>query len=138
MQTPEIADPRQSAVLFAEKMNALGYNLDFSLDSLYEEIDKILSSPMFADHRDPVQQRDVASLEAYAGETLSRLFDGEWRGEFRQDHPGVNYYTSFIMFGEYRFCPSMLISYFPNTPDYNFRERLENYLPAIKDRQREF
>ena len=34
MQSARSNDPRQSAKLFAEKMNALGYHLDFSLKSL--------------------------------------------------------------------------------------------------------
>jgi hypothetical protein len=139
MQNQGSADPGYQAIHFADQMNARGYALDFSLKSLFEEIDKLLESALFLHHEEPAQWVDEASLEAYIGETLCWLFDGKWQGEFRPDNPGPNFYLSFVMFGEFRFFPSHFIGYRINNGKESqgtFTTYLERILPLIKRRER--
>lgn len=139
MQDQRSNDPSYSATLFANKMKALSYNLDFSLKSLYEEIDKLLESAIFSQHENPSQWADEAGLEAYIGETLCRFFDGKWQGEFRQDNPGQNFYTSFVLFGEYKLYPSHFIAYRISNGKKDtgtFIEYFERNLAKIKQREK--
>jgi hypothetical protein len=139
MQNRRGDDPTYSATLFADQMNARGYALDFSLKSLVEEIEKLFESTLFLNHENPAQWIDEASLEAYIGETLCRLFDGKWQGEFRQDNPGPNFYASFVSFGEFQFYPSHFIAYRISNGKESigtFTAYLERILPLIKRREK--
>jgi hypothetical protein len=130
-------DPAGSALRFAEKLRVAGYSLDFSLKSLSSEIDQLLESPLFSDHSSPPQWHDEASLEAYLGETLRQLFNGEWKGAFSQSNPGPNFYLSWVQFGEFRYFPSHFLAYRISNGKADtgtFSQYLERILPAIKRR----
>jgi hypothetical protein len=135
MNNARTSDPALCAVLFAEKMRAVGYCLDFSLKSLSEEVDKLLESKLFSGRGSEAEWQDEAGLEAYVGETLSRLFDGQWIGSFREDNPGPNYYLSWVQFGEAKYFPSMFLSYrISNGKEHEgtFEDHLVRVLPRIK------
>jgi hypothetical protein len=138
MENQQLHDLICSATLFADQMKALGYHLDFSLKSLFEEIEVIFESTIFSNHDNHAQWVDEAGLEAYIGETLCRLFDGKWQGEFRHDNPGVNFYKSFVLFGKFELYPSHFIAYRINNGRQDtgtFTEYLERILPLIKQRE---
>ena len=117
-------------------MNERGYRLDFSIDSLRVEVDRLLEAPdLFParDERDEAKWRNEASLEAYVGETLARSFSGVWSGTFRADSPGANFYTSRVVFGDYRYAPSHFLAYrIANGAEQgSFAEHLEALLPKL-------
>ena len=129
--------PAQTAKEFSGQMLEKGYALDFSLNSLKNEIDKIIESPdIKLDGADPDAWRIQYSLEAYIGHTLALLFNGVWKGEFCKDNPGVNFYTSYVEFGKYLYYPSHFIGYrISNGPKEGlFKDYLERVLPKIKER----
>jgi hypothetical protein len=85
-----------------------------------------MRSPALSAEDKSVQWKMEAELGAYVGETLSRLFEGSWRGTFRNDNPGPNYYLSWVEFGAYKFFPSHFFAYrFANgTAEGTFAEYL--------------
>jgi len=138
MQHEECVDPEASARAFAEKRLATGADLDFSLRSLSVDIDPLLASPLFSDPGSPSRWRDEASLAAYVGETLRRLFDGQWKGSFSPSNPGPNFYRSWVQFGEFRYFPSHFLSYrIKNSvaDAGSFGQHLERVLPVIRRRE---
>ena len=62
-------DPRESAERFAEEMRALGYRLDFSWESLDNEIDRLFDLPVATGKENKAQWRFEADLGAYIGES---------------------------------------------------------------------
>ena len=134
---PPEDDPIAHAEGFAADMLALGYALDFSLQSLKTEVDRMLSSELLDDyllvvaaacisHDDPTRGTPVhalalqryqvymqreTGLAAYLGETLRRNLGGEWQGNFSKDSPGVNFYLSGLAFGNQRYNPSHYFAY---------------------------
>jgi hypothetical protein len=138
MDPEKDTDPEGSARFFAEKLRAAGYGLDFSLKSLSSEIDKLFETPLFSDHSSPAQWHDEAGLEAYVGETLRQLFNGEWKGAFSQSNPGANFYLSWVQFGEFRYFPSHFLAYRIGNGEADtgtFNRYLDRLLPAIKLRE---
>lgn len=134
-----VGDPAAIALEFATTHSASGFQLDFSLESLETEIDRLLALPIFFRGRDgsPTDQesRNQAGISAYVGETLRRLFHGRWGGEFYPDRTEVNFYTSFVAFAGYRYWPSHFISYgLTNWPgEGTFAQHLERALPSIRE-----
>ena len=102
-------DPVATAEAFAAAQSAAGYALDFSLASLETEVDRLIELPMFNRGRERPdtedEERNEAALAAYLGETLRRLFDGEWAGSFYPGSTLLNFYRSFVRFGGSRFEP---------------------------------
>jgi hypothetical protein len=127
-----------AAVEFSEQHTGTGCRLDFSLESLRTEVDSVLELPIFFRGREGTstddQERSEAALCAYVGETLSRLFNGTWGGDFYPDRPAGNFYTSFVDFGDYRYWPSHFIAYrLTNWPqEGTFANHLEKVLPSIE------
>ena len=132
-----VGDPAAIALDFATAHSASGFRLDFSLESLETEIDRLLALPIFFRGREgsPTDQesRNQAGISAYVGETLRRLFQGRWGGEFYPDRNEVNFYTSFVDFTGYRYWPSHFISYrLTNWPgEGTFAQHLEKALLTI-------
>jgi len=135
---PTADNPGAAAVEFSEQHTGTGCQLDFSIESLQTEVDRVLELPIFFRGREGTptdnQERREAALCAYVGETLSRLFDGTWGGDFRPDRSASNFYTSFVDFGDYRYWPSRFIGYrLTNWPqEGTFAQHLERVLPSIK------
>jgi len=138
MQHEECPDPQASAQAFADKLLDTGVNLDFSLRSLHVDIDPLLGSSLYCDRDSPSRWRGEASLAAYVGETLRRLFDGQWEGSFNASNPGPNFYRSWVQFGEFRYFPSHFLSYrLKNSmaETGSFGQHLERVLPVIGRRK---
>ena len=74
-----------------EKRN--GYNFDFSIKSLEIELERYLENK----HNKELNEREIlnATLTAYLGETLCRIFNAKWTGSYYGplNPNGVNYYT---------------------------------------------
>ena len=136
----EAGDPVAAAESFAATCLAAGYSLDFSLASLEIEVDRLLELPIFRHGRKGLptdaEERNEAALAAYIGETLRRLFGGEWIGSFYPRSLARNYYESFVMFGEFRFEPHLFVGYrFTNGEgEGSFRAYLRSVLPRIEAR----
>lgn len=108
----EKTDPKICAEQFVEIMKKKGYDLNFSLESLEEEIDKILERYSKIEGHDLYILREF--LTAYIGETLIRIFNGGWEGDFYGplSRTGINFYTSYIIINDFRFNPNHFISYY--------------------------
>jgi hypothetical protein len=108
-------DPVGTAEAFAAGLRAAGYALDFSMASLETEVDRALLLPLFHRGREHIatnaEERNEAALGAYVGETLRRLFGGEWVGSFDPDSTLGNFYLSAVRFGEFWFRPHAFVSY---------------------------
>ena len=147
LKESESNDPKFEAQVFVERMQGLGYELDYSLKSLNSEIDQILRSPLFRNLDDKSnegltnselidQQRLESGIEAYIGETLCRLFDGCWSG-FTSAGFGINFYSCDLKFGEFKTRISHFLSYRINHGEQKqgtFKKYLEGLLPKIKAR----
>lgn len=126
---------KQDAEEFAEKMSAYGYKLDFSLKSLEEDIDNMIESEdVDLSDSSEVGSINQTGLEAYIGETLTMLFRGKPKGEFKSGKLNRNFYFSYIEFGKFRYYPSDFIRLrLSNGPgEGSYKEHLEKLLPRIK------
>ena len=110
-------DPRQVAEKASRKYLDKGYNLDFSLKSLENEIDKILETEKTKDSK----KLEIleSELTAYIGETLCRIFNCKWKGEFYFENSGMNFYTCMIEKNGFEFGPSHFIGYYLNNGKKN-------------------
>ena len=119
---------------FAKRMTLIGFNLDFTLNSLDTEIDKIIEDKEnTVDDQDNISVVDRVGIEAYVGEALLLLFKGTRQGKFNENNPGANFYMSSISFGDYAYYPSHFLNYrFSNGPvEGKFREHLKTILNKI-------
>ena len=126
---------KQNAEEFVEKMSAYGYKLDFSLKSLEEDIDNMIESEdVDLSDSSEVGSINQTGLEAYIGETLTMLFRGKTKGEFRSGKLNRNFYFSYIEFGKFRYYPSDFIRLrLSNGPEEgSYKEHLKKLLPRIK------
>lgn len=120
---------------FADKMSAYGYKLDFSLKSLEEDIDSMIESEDVDLSDSPkVGSVNQTGLEAYIGETLTMLFNGKPKGEFKSGKSHRNFFFAYIEFGKFRYYPSDFIRLrLSNGPgEGSYKEHLEKILPRIK------
>lgn len=107
-----IDNPTEIAKIFSERMFKYGFKFDFSLKSLEFEIDKLLEKSS------NIELKELESLEAeltaYIGETLCRLFKGNWNGKYYGplNPNGDNFYTCKIIVGENEIFPSHFIGYY--------------------------
>jgi len=133
-------DPVAAAEGFAATRSAAGYPLDFSLASLETQVDRLLVLPIFRHGRERLptdaEERNEAALAAYIGETLRRLFSGEWIGSFYPRSLALNFYESFVMFGDFRFEPHLFVGYrlTNGEGEGSFRSYLRSVLPRIEAR----
>lgn len=107
MELPENSDqPTAFAQDFAAEMKTLGYGLDFSIDSLTQDFEKLF------DVKEVIKlpMDFQTGMACYLGEVLKLYYRGEWRG-YCSAKAGANYYTSYMMFGEYRFSPFTYVGY---------------------------
>jgi hypothetical protein len=103
-------NPKDIAEIVSRKYLEKGYNLDFSLKSLENEIDKILENEI---PEDWIESAKLDSeLTAYFGETLCRIFDTTWKGEYFSENSGMNFYTCKIEKNGFEFGPSHFIGYY--------------------------
>jgi len=106
-------NPVEAANNFAEEASMEGFLFDFSLKSLESEVDKYLDKYCPSD--DEKRPRIECDLTAYVGETIRRLYKGEWAGEYfgkSSSYRGPNFYTCKVKIGKYDFYPSHFISYY--------------------------
>lgn len=110
--TPQQDDPTLTAHLFSKEMQAFGYLLDFSLQSLESEIDRILET--FPINSQDEQFDLKPKLTAYIGETMCQKLNSVWSGPFYSHKKwiGNNYYFCKITIGEHDFYPDHFIGYY--------------------------
>ncbi len=131
-----IADPTKTAFSFADEMQREAFLFNFTLASLETEVDRLVCSAYLNNRSDPRQWATEAGLEAYVGEVLRVLFDGECKGDFRADNPGPNFYCSWLVFGEYIYRPSHFLGYRISNGEITgtFAQHLAQVLPFVKAR----
>jgi hypothetical protein len=98
--------PTAYAQDFATQMKALGYKLDFSLDSLTTDFEKLFE---MKDSFRLTLDFETA-MACYLGEVLRLYYLGQWKGHCSRN-AGANYYTSFMTFGDYKFHPFTYVGY---------------------------
>jgi len=106
-------NPVEAAHNFVLKSSGEGFSFDFSLKSLEFEVDRYLDKYCPADEE--ARLRIECDLTAYVGETMRRLYNGEWAGEYfgkSSSYRGPNFYTCKVKIGKYDFYPSHFISYY--------------------------
>lgn len=108
--TPD--DPSEIAEKVAAKFLKKGYCLDFSIASLENEIDNILKNE--SQWRYKQKLRLEIELTAYFGETICRIFNAKWTGEYFKTFPrsGANYYLCKIRINKFEFAPSHFFEYY--------------------------
>jgi hypothetical protein len=109
----ETDNPIEAANNFAKEVAAEGFTFDFSLKSLEFEIDKYLEKYYPFDEQSKL--RAECDLTAYVGETIRRLYKGEWMGEYfgrSSSYRGPNFYTCKVKLGKFDFYPSHFIEYY--------------------------
>ncbi|WP_299673461.1 hypothetical protein [uncultured Tenacibaculum sp.] len=118
-------NPKKVAKIVSEKYNQKGYVLDFSIESLENEIDNILEKEI------PQNWIESAKLEseltAYIGETICQLLNANWKGEYYLKNSAMNFYTCKIEKNGFEFRPSHFISYYLSNGKQNegsFKEYL--------------
>ncbi len=117
----------------------MSYRLDFSQKSLIEEIDKILDCEVGIEPIHPESWELASMMAIYIGETLCRIYDGTWQGAFT--NKAGDYYTSWLMFGEYKFAPTHFIQYRISNgkeSEGTFKEYFEIVKPEIIARKSNF
>lgn len=103
-------NPKEFAKIVSKKYLDKGYNLNFTLKSLEDEIDKILETEIPIDW---VASAKLASeLTAYLGETLCQIFGTRWKGKFYIENIGMNFYFTKIQINEFEFGPSHFFGYY--------------------------
>lgn len=109
----QLTDPRRHALDYIHEMRAQGISLAFTVQSLYDYMDLLIDKYRGGNHleRDNscYSQPKFTALTAWAGETLARTYNGFWDGEFYGNKPGINYYTSKVVFKNYEFRPDLWI-----------------------------
>jgi hypothetical protein len=129
------------AETFAAAHRGADLRLDYSLASLEVEIDRVIKLPIFNRGGESAagEQDELAltGLCASIGESLRRLFQGEWVGAFSATSWLENFYRSTVRFGEFEFNPHGFIGYrLSNGPEEGtFQGYLEDLLPLVAARQ---
>jgi len=109
----ETDDPIKTSESFVKTAEAEGFSFDFSLKSLEFEIDKYLEKYYLLDEESKF--RAECDLTAYIGETIRRLYQGEWEGEYfgsSSSYRGSNFYTCKVKIGKFVFYPNHFIAYY--------------------------
>lgn len=105
-------NPTEIAEYFSSIQIRYGFKFDFSLESLEKEVDRFLEQN--SNLSEYVQTIIESLLTAYVGETICRLYNGKWCGEFCDplNETGSNYYLSWIEIGEFKYKPSQFLGYY--------------------------
>ncbi|MBL0740719.1 hypothetical protein [Chryseolinea lacunae] len=106
-------NPIEAANHFAKTASAEGFSFDFSLQSLESEIDKFLDKHRFTNETS--KSEIECKLTAYIGETIRRLYEGEWTGDYfgqSSSYRGPNFYTCKVSIGKFEFFPNHFIAYY--------------------------
>ena len=103
-------DPKQIAEKVSEKYLRKGYKLDFRLESLEKEVDKILENEIPKD--EVASGKLEAELTAYFGETICRIFGARWKGVYYVENSGMNFYCCKIKKNGFEFSPSHFFGYY--------------------------
>lgn len=107
VELPENPDqPTVYAQDFAAQMKALGYELDFSLGSLTQDFEKLFD----AKNAIKLSIDFETAMACYLGEVLKLYYEGAWKG-YCSAKAGANYYTCYMMFGDYKFQPFTYVGY---------------------------
>ena len=107
MELPENSDqPTAFAQDFAMEMKANGYGLDFSIDSLILDFEKLFD----AERPTKLKMDFETGMACYLGEVLRLYYRGRWKGHCSVN-AAANYYTSFMMFDDYKFNPFAYVGY---------------------------
>jgi len=109
--------PPRVAQAFAMAMRGERFSLDGSIESLTGDFETILCNPMYTEALVSLENRgqeivfDFETAAAcYLGQTLARKYNGKWGGHCSRD-ARLNFYTLWLMFGEYRFYPLIYVVY---------------------------
>lgn len=108
----ETDDPVKTAEAFSKRMKAEGFLFDYSLKSLETEIDRFLEKQVTKSEEE--KEQIEIELTAYIGESIRRIYNGKWTGEFNAEAGGVNFYLCKVSIGKFEFYPSHFISYYLN------------------------
>ena len=105
-------NPAETAQFFSQKMSKDGFKFDFSLTSLEVEIDRLLEKSLNIE----LKEREIleAELTAYIGETICKLFNGNWTGNYYGplNPNGDNFYTCKITIEGTDIFPNHFIGYY--------------------------
>lgn len=143
-ELPENPDiPPVYGKLFSEIVNPLGYQLDFSMQSLSKDFEKLFDDKTLINSQD----KQVAGIETgfdiqtglscYLGEVLRIKYQGEWKGHC-SPNAAANFYISHMMFGSYKFCPYIYVGYrIANGVEDtgNMENFLKHVIPSLEVRQ---
>ncbi len=109
--------PQMVASGFVQLTASFGYELDYSLNSLFNGLEKIFEDQRLAGKTFTIKAEQEAQthnfengLASYLGETFVQLYHGQWSGFF-SEKTGMNYYTSSIQFGDFNFQPFAYVTY---------------------------
>lgn len=109
---PNPDNPSEIAEKVSMKFLEKGYRLDFSILSLENEIDRILKN----EPHENSEEKEIleAELTAYFGETICKIFNTEWTGQYfgALRRSGINYYSCIIKKNEFVFGPSHFFGYY--------------------------
>lgn len=107
-----LRNPIEVAEYFSNIQIRYGFKFDFSLESLEKEVDRFLENNTNLSAY--VKTIVESLLTAYIGETICRLYQGKWCGEFcgPLSLTGSNYYLCWIEIGDYKYKPSHFIEYY--------------------------
>ncbi|TCP25207.1 hypothetical protein EV195_104240 [Tenacibaculum skagerrakense] len=124
----EESNPTDIAKEVAKKYTAKGYKLDFSLESLELEIDKIINNPITYKEEKDINLL-IAELTVYVGETFRTLFNTDYPGQYFEGGNGnaANFYTYYIEKNGERFHPSHFFEYKLPIQDFT-KNQFKEYL----------
>ena len=105
-------NPTIFAEAFSKAESAKGYSFDFSLPSLESEVDKYLESLANINRQEKAEAE--RNLTAYIGETMCRLYNGKWTGEYygSLNRHLINFYSCKVSIDGFDFWPSHFIGYY--------------------------
>ena len=126
--TPQESNPCKVAKAVANKYSLKGYTLDFSLESLETEIDKIINNPITYKEEKDIDFL-IAELTVYVGETFRILFNAVCPGQYFEGGKGnaANFYTYYVEKNGERFHPSHFFEYKLPIKDFT-RNQFKEYL----------
>lgn len=95
---------------FVTEMNSQGYALEMTEQSLVTELERLLCDIEENNIKvtlglvDGLEYDLETSIVCYFGTVLSNTYNGQWKGHCT-GQAGTNFYTSSVLFGEYRLDP---------------------------------
>jgi len=136
------AIPPRVATGFAIAMQQERFQLDFTLDSLRDDLETILHNPDYLAACVSMENRGVelifdfqTAAACYLGQTLAKVYGGSWQGHCSRDAK-LNFYTLWLAFGEYRFYPIVYVLYRTGNgveSTGSIGELLDTVTPSLED-----